>query len=101
METHIEMWCQQPYLDRLLPGTKVFCGDPLMYVTPSMIEATAKSVDGEISESPFLMLFKRFSAVSFKPSLTSANLSVLAVHRTITQSQIKHTHYTETVNPRQ
>merc|ERR1712224_578477 len=35
----------------ITPGTKVFCGEPLMYAEPSRIDATAKMVDGVISGS--------------------------------------------------
>ena len=35
----------------MTPGTKVFCGEPLMYMEPSSTEATAKMVEGEISGS--------------------------------------------------
>lgn len=49
------------------PGTKVFCGEPLMYEQPSRTEATAKSVDGESSSSPRAMAARRFSAVSLLP----------------------------------
>lgn len=52
--------------------------------TFSKMLATAKMVDGETSCSFFAMDFNRFSAVSFRPSLTSQNLSVFAVHKTIT-----------------
>ena len=68
------------------PGTNVFCGEPLMYVTPSIAQATANRVDGEISASSASMLAMRFSAVSFSPIRTSANRSVLAVHNTMTLS---------------
>jgi len=59
-----------------------------MYVsyklTPSKILATANNVEGDTSSSFRLMEARRLSAVSLSPSLTSQNLSVLAVHRTIT-----------------
>merc|ERR1719399_886489 len=35
----------------ITPGTKVFCGEPLMYVQPSRMDAHAKIVDGAISGS--------------------------------------------------
>mmetsp|Transcript_32245 Transcript_32245/g.66733 ORF Transcript_32245/g.66733 Transcript_32245/m.66733 type:complete len:332 (+) Transcript_32245:77-1072(+) len=68
------------------PGTKVFCGDPLMYEAPSRTLATAKTVDGEISSSPRLIAARRFCALSFTPVWTSAKRSVLAVQSTMTLS---------------
>ena len=58
-------------------------------LTPSKMLATANKVDGEISSSFPLMEARRLSAVSLSPSLTSQNLSVLAVHSTITYTTIK------------
>ena len=46
--------------------------------------ATAKIDDGETSSSFLAMDLNRLSAVSLRPSLTSQNLSVFAVHRMIT-----------------
>jgi len=46
--------------------------------------ATAKIDDGDTSSSFLARELNRFSAVSFRPSLTSQNLSVFAVHKTIT-----------------
>lgn len=46
--------------------------------------AMAKIVDGDTSSSFLAIELNRFSAVSLRPSLTSQNLSVLAVHKTIT-----------------
>merc|ERR1719353_621946 len=51
----------------ITPGTKVFCGEPLMYIEPSRTEATAKMVDGEISGSLSSMAYIRLSAVSLTP----------------------------------
>lgn len=48
------------------------------------MEATAKSVDGDISDSSAFILVNRLSAVSFTPDIMSLYLSVLAVHNTIT-----------------
>merc|ERR1719217_1712485 len=42
------------------PGTNVFCGDPLMYVHPSRMDATAKQVDAETSSSPFSIAARIF-----------------------------------------
>ena len=53
-------------------------------LTPSMMLATANKVEGEISSWFLLMEARRLSAVSLSPSLTSQNLSVFAVHSTIT-----------------
>ena len=53
-------------------------------LTPSRILATANNVEGDTSSSFCLIEVKRLSAVSLSPSRTSQNLSVLAVHRTIT-----------------
>merc|ERR1712159_78947 len=70
------------------PGTNVFCGEPLMKDTPSRMHATAKTVDGEISSSPRWMAARRLAAVSLTPDWISAKRSVLAVHRTMTLSQL-------------
>ena len=71
----------------MAPGTKVFCGEPLMNGVLSRIQATAKTVDGEISSWPDLMDARRFSAVSLTPGMISAYRSVLAVQRTMTLSR--------------
>lgn len=55
-------------------------------LTPSKMEATANRVEGETSLSLLRMLLIKFSAVSFNPGITSENLSVLAVHSTMTLS---------------
>ena len=44
----------------------------------------AKRVDGETSSALLLTECSKFSAVSLRPEATSQNLSVLAVHSTIT-----------------
>merc|ERR1719364_228141 len=72
----------------MTPGTKVFCGEPLMYIEPSRIDATAKMVDGEISGSLSSMACSRLSAVSFTPDCSEAKRSVLAVHSTMTLSSL-------------
>lgn len=56
--------------------------------------ATAKIVDGDTSSSFPAIELNRFSAVSLRPSLTSQNLSVFAVHKTITckRKNIWHCH---------
>merc|ERR1719313_548536 len=72
----------------MTPGTKVFCGEPLMYIDPSSTEATAKMVDGEISGSLSSMACSRLSAVSFTPDCSDAKRSVLAVHSTMTLSSL-------------
>jgi len=46
--------------------------------------ATAKMVDGDTSLSLSRIDFNKLSAVSFSPTETSQNLSVLAVHNTST-----------------
>lgn len=46
--------------------------------------ATAKMVDGDTSLSSSRIDFNKLSAVSFNPTETSQNLSVLAVHKTST-----------------
>jgi len=48
------------------------------------MQATANKVDGDTSLALALIADRRFSAVSLRPERTSQNLSVLAVHRTIT-----------------
>mmetsp|Transcript_21119 Transcript_21119/g.49876 ORF Transcript_21119/g.49876 Transcript_21119/m.49876 type:complete len:250 (-) Transcript_21119:684-1433(-) len=68
------------------PGTKVFCGEPLMKVQPSKMEATAKMVDALTSASSRWMECRMFSAVSLTPSSTHAKRSVLAVHSRMTLS---------------
>lgn len=55
--------------------------------TFSKMLATAKIDDGETSSSFLAMDLNRLSAVSLRPSLTSQNLSVFAVHRIITWSR--------------
>jgi hypothetical protein len=55
--------------------------------TPSRIQATAKTVDGETSSWPFPMAFRRLSEVSLTPGRMSAKRSVLAVHWTMTLSK--------------
>jgi len=45
----------------MIPGTKVFYGEPLMKELPSKIVATAKTVEGEISGCDDLMAFNKFS----------------------------------------
>ena len=55
------------------PGTKVFCGDPLIKGTPSKMDAAAKMLDGAISLSSLSMDARKVSAVSFKPSATCAD----------------------------
>lgn len=52
------------------PGTNVFCGEPLMKATPSSTAAAAYKLEGAISASPRSIAARRFSAVSFSPSLT-------------------------------
>jgi len=52
--------------------------------TPSKMQATANKVDGDTSLALALIADRRFSAVSLRPERTSQNLSVSAVHRTIT-----------------
>lgn len=71
----------------MAPGTKVFCGEPLMNGVSSRMHATEKTVDGETSSCPVLMDCSKLSAVSFTPGMMSANRSVLAVQRTITLSR--------------
>ena len=46
--------------------------------------AIAKSVEGDTSSALSRTDCSKFSAVSFRPGATSQNLSVLAVHSTIT-----------------
>ena len=46
--------------------------------------AMAKRVEGEISSALLRTERRRLSAVSLRPGATSQNLSVLAVHSTIT-----------------
>ena len=46
--------------------------------------AIANNVDGETSSSLRIIDARRLAAVSFRPSATSQNRSVLAVHSTIT-----------------
>jgi len=72
----------------ITPGTKVFYGDPLIKVTPSKIEATAYTVDGEISASLFSIAFITFSILSWIPAYNLQNLSVLAVHKIKTFSSL-------------
>merc|ERR1719231_238046 len=72
----------------MTPGTKVFCGEPLMYIEPSRIDATAKMVDGEISGSLSSMACIRLSAVSLTPDWSDEKRSVLAVHSTMTLSSL-------------
>ena len=55
-------------------------------LTPSKMLATANRVDGETSASFDLMDAMRFSGVSLRPSATSQNRSVFAVHSTMTLS---------------
>jgi hypothetical protein len=64
------------------PGTKVFWGLPLMNGTPSMTQAMAYSVDGDISASFLSTDASRFSIVSLRPAHTLLYLSVFAVHNT-------------------
>lgn len=71
----------------MAPGTKVFCGEPLMNGVFSRIQATEKTVEGETSSWPVLMDCSRLSAVSLMPGMISANRSVLAVQRTMTLSR--------------
>jgi len=52
------------------PGTKVFCGEPLMKATPSSTAAAAYRLDGATSASPRATAAKKLSAVSFRPLLT-------------------------------
>ena len=63
----MNVWCCSASSNT--PGTKVFWGEPLMYVLPSRMAATAKMVEGATSLSLFLMAFSRFSAVSFTPGM--------------------------------
>lgn len=49
----------------MIPGTKVFYGDPLMKLQPAKIVAAAKIVLAETFSSDFLMEASRFSQVSF------------------------------------
>ena len=53
-------------------------------LTPSSTLATANMVEGDTSSSFEFIERSRFSAVSLRPLATSQNLSVLAVHNTIT-----------------
>jgi len=55
-------------------------------LTPSKIEATANKVDGDISDLFLQIEFRRLSDVPLSSSSSSLNLSVLAVHKTITWS---------------
>lgn len=71
----------------MAPGTKVFCGEPLINGAFSSVQATEKTVDGEISSWPALIASSRFSAVSLTPGISSAYRSVLAVQRTTTLSR--------------
>ena len=71
----------------ITPGTKVFCGEPLMYAAPSRIDAHAKIVDGDTSGSFASMAAIRLSAVSLTPDWTDAKRSVLAVQSTMTLSR--------------
>ena len=75
----------------ITPGTNVFCGLPLMYAAPSRTDATANSVDGEISDSLRRIDSNRALAESFNPARTSQKRSVLADHRTITYTPTYHT----------
>ena len=70
----------------ITPGTKVFCGEPLMKGTPSSMHASAMSVEGDTSASPARIAARRFSSVSLTPTTNSLYLSVLAVHSTTTLS---------------
>eukprot|EP01139_Manchomonas_bermudensis_P023326 Amastigsp_a841014_52645.p4 type:complete len:109 gc:universal Amastigsp_a841014_52645:289-615(+) len=70
----------------MTPGTKVFCGEPLMYGTPSRMHATANSVDGETSGSLDLIDAISDAAVSLSPTRTSAKRSVFALQSTMTLS---------------
>ena len=54
------------------------------YLTPSRILATAKSVEGETSFSPFSIEVSSSVEVALRPGLTSEKRSVLAVQRTMT-----------------
>jgi len=54
------------------PGTKVFCGEPLMKGQPSKTEAAAYSCEGATSEWFSLTAFRKFSGVSLTPSMISA-----------------------------
>lgn len=53
-------------------------------LTPSKMQATANNVDGDTSLAFALIAARSSSAVLLRPERTSQNLSVLAVHRTIT-----------------
>ena len=57
-------------------------------LTPSRMEATAKTVEAETSSSLFLIELIRLAAVSFNPGRTSQKRSVLAVHKMITYIKI-------------
>jgi hypothetical protein len=59
----------------------------IIYLTPSKMLATANSVEGEISDSFFLMALTRLSAVSWRPTDSVQKRSVFAVHRTIILSR--------------
>ena len=60
----------------MTPGTKVFCGEPLMYVEPSRIDAHAKIVDGDTSGSLAAIAASRLSAVSLMPTARREALRV-------------------------
>ena len=68
--SHAPFWTARS----MSPGTKVFCGEPLMKATPSSTAAAAYKLDGAISASPRSIAAKKFSAVSFSPSLTCADV---------------------------
>mmetsp|Transcript_21233 Transcript_21233/g.36381 ORF Transcript_21233/g.36381 Transcript_21233/m.36381 type:complete len:258 (+) Transcript_21233:808-1581(+) len=71
----------------MTPGTKVFWGEPLIYIEPSRMEATAKTVEGAISASLASIDAIRLSAVSLTPDWTAAKRSVLAVQSKMTLSR--------------
>lgn len=72
----------------MMPGTRVFCGDPLMNGEPSRMAAAAKMFDGDTSASDLAIERRTSSAVAFRPARTSTKRSVLAVHRTTTVSSL-------------
>jgi len=55
---------------------------------PSRMAATAYNVEGATSVSSLAMEESSSSEVVFRPTLTSDYLSVLAVHRTMTESKL-------------
>ena len=72
----------------ITPGTIVFYGDPLMYDDPSSTDATANIVDGDTSGWFYSIAFNSYSADPWIAGSSMQNLSVLAVHKTITLSKL-------------